>query len=101
MDVLRVGRIGLYALTPDGSSPKMWDVQTHEWNALSRGKAASIREGLKMARELTAVNLLELPMPAATGEVPAAGRSEEHTSALQSLMRTSYAVFCLTKKKNN
>src|SRR3546814_5832940 len=26
-------------------------------------------------------------------------RSEEHTSELQSLMRTSYAVFCLTKKK--
>src|SRR3546814_6498222 len=28
-------------------------------------------------------------------------RSEEHTSELQSLMRNSYAVFCLTKKKNN
>src|SRR3546814_1905779 len=28
------------------------------------------------------------------------GRSEEHTSELQSLMRTSYAVFCLKKKKN-
>src|SRR3546814_7818572 len=27
-------------------------------------------------------------------------RSEEHTSELQSLMRISYAVFCLTKKKN-
>src|SRR3546814_2992689 len=27
------------------------------------------------------------------------GRSEEHTSELQSLMRTSYAVFCVTKKK--
>src|SRR3546814_4391845 len=27
------------------------------------------------------------------------GRSEEHTSELQSLMRISYAVFCLTKKK--
>src|SRR3546814_5031826 len=26
-------------------------------------------------------------------------RSEEHTSELQSLMRISYAVFCLTKKK--
>src|SRR3546814_6590942 len=26
-------------------------------------------------------------------------RSEEHTSELQSLMRTSYAVFCLNKKK--
>src|SRR3546814_5716231 len=32
---------------------------------------------------------------------PAAGviRSEEHTSELQSLMRISYAVFCLQKKK--
>src|SRR3546814_2028894 len=28
-----------------------------------------------------------------------ASRSEEHTSELQSLMRTSYAVFCLKKKK--
>src|SRR3546814_9732999 len=28
-------------------------------------------------------------------------RSEEHTSELQSLMRISYAVFCLKKKKNN
>src|SRR3546814_7895371 len=30
----------------------------------------------------------------------AAERSEEHTSELQSLMRISYAVFCLKKKKN-
>src|SRR3546814_947205 len=28
-------------------------------------------------------------------------RSEEHTSELQSLMRISYAVFCLTNKTNN
>src|SRR3546814_2794393 len=28
------------------------------------------------------------------------GRSEEHTSELQSLMRNSYAVFCLTKQKS-
>src|SRR3546814_7095040 len=35
-----------------------------------------------------------------TGRV-AGGRSEEHTSELQSLMRISYAVFCLKKKKNN
>src|SRR3546814_7168782 len=30
-----------------------------------------------------------------------AGRSEEHTSELQSLMRISYAVFCLKKKKKD
>src|SRR3546814_4175413 len=29
------------------------------------------------------------------------GRSEEHTSELQSLMRNSYAVLCLKNKKNN
>src|SRR3546814_6789417 len=36
--------------------------------------------------------------PARTSARIAAARSEEHTSELQSLMRISYAVFCLTKK---
>src|SRR3546814_5040564 len=35
-------------------------------------------------------------LDAAAAQVP--GRSEEHTSELQSLMRISYAVFCLKKK---
>src|SRR3546814_2532017 len=37
---------------------------------------------------------------AAVGGDTAAIRSEEHTSELQSLMRISYAVFCLKKKTN-
>src|SRR3546814_8160440 len=32
---------------------------------------------------------------------PVSGRSEEHTSELQSLMRISYAVFCLKKKRQH
>src|SRR3546814_4556647 len=32
------------------------------------------------------------------GSVPSTNRSEEHTSELQSLMRRSYAVYCLNKK---
>src|SRR3546814_8256556 len=32
-------------------------------------------------------------------KISSSNRSEEHTSELQSLMRTSYAVFCLKKKK--
>src|SRR3546814_9547647 len=36
--------------------------------------------------------------PAGEGPVFQGGRSEEHTSELQSLMRISYAVFCLKKK---
>src|SRR3546814_4170083 len=35
----------------------------------------------------------------ALDEIGQADRSEEHTSELQSLMRISYAVFCLKKKK--
>src|SRR3546814_12658717 len=35
-----------------------------------------------------------------TNTASAQWRSEEHTSELQSLMRISYAVFCLKKKKN-
>src|SRR3546814_4240502 len=39
----------------------------------------------------------EEPQPALAAEIHR--RSEEHTSELQSLMRISYAVFCLKKKK--
>src|SRR3546814_5591265 len=43
--------------------------------------------------------LLEIAhQPRQQKPVPAVRRSEEHTSELQSLMRISYAVFCLNKK---
>src|SRR3546814_3607306 len=41
------------------------------------------------------------PEPQRVHRRPALFRSEEHTSELQSLMRISYAVFCLKKKKTN
>ncbi|WP_020650073.1 DUF3450 domain-containing protein [Solimonas variicoloris] len=65
VDMLRVGRVALYALAPDGSRPRIWNAAAKQWDALPRGEAAAIREGLKMARELTAANLLQLPVPAA------------------------------------
>src|SRR3546814_9144309 len=52
-------------------------------------------------RELSGV---ATPVEARAGKAAfreAALRSEEHTSELQSLMRISYAVFCLKKKNNN
>src|SRR3546814_3994203 len=39
--------------------------------------------------------------PTTSSRAVADARSEEHTSELQSLMRISYAVFCLKKKKIN
>src|SRR3546814_4102016 len=41
------------------------------------------------------------PIDPETGRMAQINRSEEHTSELQSLMRISYAVFCLKTKKHN
>src|SRR3546814_5306239 len=43
------------------------------------------------------VRVLSIVLPSAAPQIMAGG-SEEHTSELQSLMRISYAVFCLKKK---
>src|SRR3546814_3963134 len=48
----------------------------------------------------SALLVLSVTLPRTAAKVPGGGiRSEEHTSELQSLMRISYAVFCLKKKK--
>src|SRR3546814_6830331 len=57
----------------------------------------SIRRG---PRRQPGTDPRSLDLEAAYGRRVAPVRSEEHTSELQSLMRISYAVFCLKKKKN-
>src|SRR3546814_990436 len=65
---------------------------TPEEAGMTKGRAGAIAAGMLAALS---------PQPAATQapQPTAPSRSEEHTSELQSLMRTSYAVFCLKKKK--
>src|SRR3546814_10226371 len=75
---------------------KIWSVERGVVVASELAKAKGKGKG---ARLLQAV-LVAGAMASATaiaGDV----RSEEHTSELQSLMRTSYAVFCLTKKNTH
>src|SRR3546814_8458386 len=72
----------------------------HAWNddvseALGLGYIAVDVDSVVIAR--AARKKRELPP---SKGVPG-NRSEEHTSELQSLMRISYAVFCLQKKQNN
>src|SRR3546814_978588 len=58
-----------------------------------------VGDAVRCRRQVAAPFDLEVAhrgLVAATGVL--AGRSEEHTSELQSLMRISYAVFCLKKK---
>src|SRR3546814_2879474 len=61
--------------------------------------------GLAIARELASYGLVPFILDktdgfgTGTSSRSSEVRSEEHTSELQSLMRISYAVFCLKKKK--
>src|SRR3546814_10505769 len=85
-------------------------------DAVGSSAAASDRELLQAAKpgkrlsgvvdvSPRAVALLNVPRgergDAAEMREKVQGRSEEHTSELQSLMRISYAVFCLKKKKQD
>src|SRR3546814_5880181 len=74
-------------------APRITGTPTHE------GKAALDAPSFK-GFELPADRLVvEKLQRFAVGPVCGRERSEEHTSELQSLMRISYAVFCLKKKK--
>src|SRR3546814_2404278 len=97
---------------PDGFSRRIRKCLRHPGlgRAGRRGRSPDLRVAC-LARgrrlEFTALRAVSsavehyLDMVGVTGSnpVPPTTRSEEHTSELQSLMRISYAVFCLKKKK--
>src|SRR3546814_10674334 len=74
------------------------DIQTLYTNDLDRGPYISqtLRTDETADQMAARVAIYRMMRP---GEPPTEDRSEEHTSELQSLMRISYAVFCLKKKK--
>src|SRR3546814_8845017 len=61
----------------------------------------AVRKNLCLIRQVrpTRINQINAWQPIFRRDFLRAQRSEEHTSELQSLMRISYAVFCLKKKK--
>src|SRR3546814_1848425 len=72
----------------------------------STGNCAKLQEKMmSQTRSGETITLVKATVPALEAHgldiVREMYRSEEHTSELQSLMRISYAVFCLKKKKNN
>jgi hypothetical protein len=69
VDVLRVGRVGLFYLSADGRQAGTWDASQKKWVRLEHRHVAEIRHGLRMARETAAPDLLRLPMP-----IPAAAK---------------------------
>src|SRR3546814_8175348 len=64
-----------------------------------RGRGPCTRASPWIRRWRVSCAATSKPSPRSAGCRGPFCRSEEHTSELQSLMRISYAVFCLTKKK--
>src|SRR3546814_8277375 len=68
------------------------------WRTAARAAASSARSNLSSLRPSRWVRRAVKAAPPAVARRASTERSEEHTSELQSLMRLSYAVFCLKKK---
>src|SRR3546814_2875810 len=88
---LAVGLVARVDIANDDSRANSWAATTPE-ETLTQGLHGSLRDPRRKVTDAWRRGLKEL-----TAKTP---RSEEHTSELQSLMRISYAVFCLKKKKN-
>src|SRR3546814_5868197 len=72
--------------TPMLAGKLQWAILNPYWNVPDYLAQKSIAPKILAGRSLASLRMEAL-------------RSEEHTSELQSLMRNSYAVFCLKKKK--
>ncbi|MFP4263481.1 MAG: DUF3450 domain-containing protein [Halomonas sp.] len=62
VEFLRLGRVGLYYLTPDGREGGVWRADAGRWEALDEAGRGELRLGLRIAREQRAPELLTLPV---------------------------------------
>src|SRR3546814_1080377 len=95
-DMLEMPAAGLIGEELTAALPSLGDslVSHHIARLLGhRERFSGDLPGLLRPRQWLHVDLVPAPVGGAI-------RSEEHTSELQSLMRISYAVFCLNKKRN-
>lgn len=65
VDILRIGRVGLYFQTLDGDVSGRWDKSQGEWVTLSTDYRRAVRDGLRIARKQAPPELLTLPVSAA------------------------------------
>src|SRR3546814_7355497 len=91
---------GLVVTTPSAGTSRLRPMTT-SWVLAGVMKCPVVEQPATNARpsNRAAVNFFMFS-PDSGLSTTIAVRSEEHTSELQSLMRISYAVFCLQKKKN-
>src|SRR3546814_6683570 len=76
-------------------------MNTFEVLAMLEGMSGELAAQRVTDEELAEIQAMHYEMMACFSRRDLSGRSEEHPSELQSLMRISYAVFFLKKKKSN
>lgn len=63
VNVLRLGRVGLYYQTADREFTGMWDANAKAWVPLDAGYRNGVYQAIRVANKLTAPSLLSLPLP--------------------------------------
>lgn len=68
VDFLRIGRVGLYYQTLDGSESGRWNSSSQAWEAVDSNYRRAIRDGLRVARKQAPPEMLILPVAAPEGQ---------------------------------
>src|SRR3546814_7653689 len=92
MTAHQLGSVRIALLRHDRATRRIGIGQRHETEGLAGPNDEFFRQSRKVQTALRSGHQI------IEGKIPVRYRSEEHTSELQSLMRISYAVFCLKKK---
>lgn len=67
VDMLRIGRVGLYYQTTDQKDTFMWDTANRDWKKLDDDQNRNVRKAIKVAAKTVAPELLSLLIPAPEG----------------------------------
>lgn len=62
VDILKVGRVALVYQTPDGSESGMYNRNTRAYEAIGDGYQASVRQGIRMARQQATQDMFSIPI---------------------------------------
>src|SRR3546814_9324631 len=87
----------------NGAVSALSELAQHGWKSCVSGLGSSYSDSfhIEIEHKLNGLRPTRARLTPAQKAGRKLGRSEEHTSELQSLMRISYAVFCLKKKKTD